>query len=279
MTILTGPIVANLVRMSRQVEKNKTALLVEGDGDSRLYRKSTDDAVCRVFVAGNRPNAEYALADLRASGELGVLAVVDADTDHLEGRVSPSRDLLLTHTRDSECLILRSTVLRNLLVEYNLSENAFGPDPEAAAVLAAKEIAYLRWLSRRNGWGLKLDDLEFDRFIDASDLKCRAQDLFVEAIRVSSGSPLTTVDLAREVAAAPDRDPFKVSRGHDVTSIIAWAIKARTAKKKKLGAKITSFLIEGHLRLGYSREMFQTTDLHREIQAWETRNVPFKILK
>ena len=58
-TIVNGQVLANLVILNRASEKAKSALLIEGDKDGRIYRKVVDPRWCRAIAAGNRAIAYY----------------------------------------------------------------------------------------------------------------------------------------------------------------------------------------------------------------------------
>ena len=72
---------------------------------------------------------------MKSVGQKGVLAIVDADADHLTNKSSKDLDLLVTHTRDAEGILLQSQALRNVLVEFDL-DGAFGATPELTAISA-----------------------------------------------------------------------------------------------------------------------------------------------
>src|SRR4051812_48835174 len=104
--------------MVRTVDRASSALLIEGDKDTRVFRKVTDPTKCRLYAAGNRAQAEATLAILTGVKQPGVLAVVDADTDHLRGKPSTNPNLIITHTRDAECMLLSAPILKDILIEF-----------------------------------------------------------------------------------------------------------------------------------------------------------------
>jgi hypothetical protein len=279
-TILTGQIVANLVILSRASERNKSALLIEGNKDGRLYRKVTDPNSCRLFAAGNRHNAEDALGILKAAAQKGVLAIVDADTDHLTGTKSADPDLLITHTRDAEGILLSSESLRAILVEFDL-DHYFGPSPELAAIAAAAPIGYLRFVAEQKKWSVRTAELDFAQFVDASTLKCDVHRLCTHMAALTTTIGITAADYESALSSlmAKGVDPYKVARGHDATSLLAWAMLTQGGKKRKDGAMITSTVVESFLRTAYSPAAFAKCELFRQIDQWEARNVPYKILK
>ena len=280
-SILTGPIVANLVVMSRAVEKEKSALLIEGLKDARIYRAVTDPNACRVIAAGSRANAQEALTILKAKGEPGVLAVVDADTDHLAGRPSFDPDLLLTHTRDAEGLILEARTLRKVLIEFDLPPDCFGGDPDMAAANAAMPLGATRFLAERRNWQVRFHQVDFARFVDKATLNCNLTAFCAHLSSLIDAPRVSPAGLEAELRAVISKGltPLQVARGHDITGILAWAFVKRLGKKRSSGDLIDGDLIERSLRLAYSEASFAENDLSRRIKAWETRNSHYRVLR
>jgi len=92
--------VANTIRMSRSQHAG-AFLIVEGDSDVRVFNRFVDSK-CRIISAKNKENAVAALDILSKDKFKGVLAVVDADFWHWEGKKIDNPDLLLTDTHDLE---------------------------------------------------------------------------------------------------------------------------------------------------------------------------------
>src|SRR5258708_11226601 len=80
--------VRNVIFMMRQVERNKTVLIVEGDSGSRLFTKVVRTSHCRTFSPGYPGGKEQGLAlfdDLEQKRLPGVAALIDAACDRLCG--------------------------------------------------------------------------------------------------------------------------------------------------------------------------------------------------
>jgi Protein of unknown function (DUF4435) len=279
--IQSAQIVANMVIMARAADKKKSALLIEGDKDTRVYRKVTDLTLCTLYAAGNRAHAEGALAILKASKQPGVLAVVDADSDHLNAKVSVDPDLIVTHTRDVECMLLTAPVLRALLIEFDLPENSFGPHPEKAFVNAAAALGYIRFVIEQKGWKVRTTEIDFAQFVNSNTLRCDPKALcsHIAKLTMTTGIAASSYESELQKLAGIGHDPFKVARGHDVSSLLAWAITIKGGKKRKGGADIKGFLVEGYLRTAYPEAAFAATELFKKIEFWETQNEPFKVLR
>lgn len=267
--------------LSRASEKDKSALLVEGDKDGRIYRKITDPHHCRTFSSNNRAIAEEALGILKSAGQKGVLAIVDADTDHLTKKVSKNPDLLVTHTRDAEGILLQSQALRNVLIEFDI-DGCFGVAPELAAISAVAPVGYLRFIIEQKQWKVQTGrGLEFAKFVDPRTLQCDPSQLCKHMADLTSTAGITAAHYQIDLTAlmAGGIDPYKVARGHDATSLLAWAIPIVAGKKRKDGALITPQVVESYLRTAYPDDAFAKCELYQKIEQWENKNLPYKVMK
>ncbi|XZN89210.1 MAG: hypothetical protein ACM65M_16220 [Microcoleus sp.] len=89
--------IANQIRLLRNQPKftEHSFLIAEGDTDARVWKNLVDSTKCRVEIAHNKDNAVKVLNILERDNFAGVLGVVDADFDILEGTVPLSPNLLL----------------------------------------------------------------------------------------------------------------------------------------------------------------------------------------
>lgn len=265
--------------LNRASEKDKTALLVEGDKDGRIYRRVVDPLHCRAFPSSNRATAEEALGILKSAAQPGVLAIVDADTDYLANKHSTDPDLLVTHTRDSEGILLQSEALRKVLVEFDI-DGAFGTSPELAAIRAVAPIGYIRFIAEQKKRMVRISQLDFARFVDPSTLQCDTKQMCKHISTLTIGSVVTADEYHAELIAlmASGDDPYKVARGHDATSLLAWALPIVAGKKRKHGTRITAEVVESYLRVAYPDDAFAKCELYQKIRQWESRNAPYKVL-
>ncbi len=276
----TPQITANLVVQARQVNQGKSALLIEGVKDARLYRKVVDGSKCQIVAAGSRLGAEQALAILEARKEPGVLAIVDADLDHLLGKKSASPNLILTPTRDIEGIILSANRLSAVFAEFDLEHDAFGDSPEIAVVTAMAPLGFLRFAVEQKKWSVALAKLDFTVFVDLVKFSCDIDALCTHFADLTLTPAITGAMYRQEYDSLVARgfDPLLVSRGHDVTTVIAMAIRSRVGKKRKYGAEINGNLIESYLRTAYPIDAFRNTDLCRKILEWESNNPSYIVL-
>lgn len=266
--------VANEIRLSRTVFPNKTALLVEGTTDRRFYNQLVDPERCQVYRLDGKPNVIQLLSILKTEKMPGVLAIIDADIDHLENRQNRNPNVITTPTtRDIEGLLLQSAALERVLIEHELSPNPW-PRPVRSVLLdAAKPLGYLRWIAIQKGWHLNFKRLVFKNFIDRTTRTCRIVDMCEEVITVTSGFALTAEELGAHIENAKDErhDPWHVAQGHDLVSILAELLSGPTRHH-------TADDLGSDLRLGFSNAEFIRSPLYRLICDWQHRNVPFVVL-
>jgi len=183
-------------------------------------------------------------------------------------------------TRDAEGILLQSQALRNVLIEFDI-DGVFGTSPEVAVISAVAPIGYIKFVIEQKKWSVRISQLDFAKFIDPSTLQCDTDRLCQHISDLTIGAGITVADYQAELTAlmAGGVDPYKVARGHDATSVLAWAIQIVAGKKRKHGARITAEVVESYLRTAYPDDAFAKCELYQKIEQWESENVPYKVLK
>lgn len=266
--------------MARQGMRETSALLVEGPKDSRFFKRIVCHERCKVFAAGNRQLAQSSLQILEKQCEPGVLAIVDGDCDHIAGKSIAGPNLLVTHTRDVEGIILCTDALKHLLIEFDLPEDAFGDDPGMAALAAMAPLGFLRYVIELRQWRVKISQLDYLAFVDPNKLSCDRAVLCTHLHSLTITSGVTDADYKHELVRLDGLDlhPSLLARGHDVTEMLAAAMKVRLHKKRKQGAQIDGPLVESYLRMAYPVASFSECILGKRIRDWELRNDPYRVL-
>jgi Protein of unknown function (DUF4435) len=113
---------ANEIKMLRSSFKG-TFLLIEGSTDKIFYGRLTNKSICTLFPISGKPSSKSLVINvlqiLEQSEFAGVLAIVDADFDHLETLPASSSNLLYTDSHDLETMILSSNALEKVVGEYS----------------------------------------------------------------------------------------------------------------------------------------------------------------
>ena len=278
---ITPDRIANKIRLLRtQSQYRGSFLIVEGDTDARLWKNLVDSTKCRVENAYNKKNAVTVLNILEQGNFAGVLAVVDADFDILEGSVSLSQNLLFTDTHDLETMLLKSPALDKVLLEHGSEDKikGFAKDIRQTLLESAKVIGYLRWASLKFDYCLKFEDLAFKKFVDDKTLALDESKL-LQTVKNNSQKPRLDEPEIRanmDSLKTDTQDMWYICCGHDMISILSIALcKALGSCNSK---QVDPNVLEINLRLAYESAHFRLTKLYIAIQTWEQTNQPFQVL-
>ncbi len=276
--------IANDIRMDRSQHLG-AFLLVEGFTDARVYRNFVKDGDCQIVIANNKDNAIQVLGILERDRVAGILAIVDADFDRLEGRQPLSPNLHFTDTHDLETLILQSPAFEKVLAEFG-SENklaAFASsqrdDIRSALLKVGSHPGYLRWHSLRQQLNLKFESLTFSKFVDNSTLAIDAAKLVKTVKDHSNAHHLNETEIREQVRQLQDEnhDLWQVCCGHDLVEILSVGLRKTLCSNDT--KQVEPEIISRALRLAYEFVHFCATQLYAAIQGWEQLNQPFQVFR
>ena len=275
---LTADREANAIRLERGSFPG-IFILVEGSTDKLFYGNLFNEKQCQIIVtiAGNsrKKRAIEILTILEKSSFLGILAIVDADFDHLDAIVYPSQNLFLTDTHDSETMMLRSTALERVLAEYGSENKITELSQEVRTMLltAGIPIGYLRWISRKDGLNLTFEGIKFGKFLDEKSLILDEIKLIQTVQYKSQNWSLGSDRLTKRTSLDCD-DPWQICCGHDLVKILAIGLQRvfGTVKREPEDLEIA-------LRLAHRPQDFLETQLYQKLKEWEIQeNLPSTIL-
>ncbi|MDX2041639.1 MAG: DUF4435 domain-containing protein [Acidobacteriota bacterium] len=281
---ITPQTIANRIRLKRP-QFLGAFLIVEGDTDSRVYRSFRATELCQTVIAHNKANAVSALAILENENFSGVLAIVDADFDRLDGRQRTSPNLHHTDTHDLETLIINSPALEKILAELG-SENklaSFEADhPGGVRTVLLRHgssIGYLRWLSLRQQFNLKFESLAFSKFVNNETLVVDEAKLVKTVKDHSSAHHLNGAELQQQAQGlkSENHDLWQICCGHDLVSLLSIGLR------KTLGTndtrQVEPEVISRALRLAYEFGHFCSTQLYASVQGWQKANPSFQVFR
>ncbi|MEH2281132.1 MAG: DUF4435 domain-containing protein [Nostoc sp.] len=287
---LTVNRVANKIRQLRETYSG-TFLLVEGSSDKVFYERFVDKLACHLEITAGKPSSKQCaieiLAILETSNFQGILAIVDADFDHLQNTPVKNPNLLRTDTHDLETMLINSLAFDKVIALFGSEDKIikFGRDLRSALLESCMSVGYLVWVSQSDGLNLKFDGIEFSKFVDSQTLKINELKLITEVINKSQAYSLTNEDIQKRLTnkKSSSHDPWQVCRGHDLVEILSIglrkAIGSNTAIDVKPNSDESKNTLEGILLLAYEEIYFYETQLYSEIRLWETNNPPFKVLR
>lgn len=274
--------IANSLRMKRSQFKG-TFLVVEGEDDSKCYGRFVDECHCRITVAYGRPNVIGVLTILEGEAFAGVLGIVDADFSTILGDLPKSHNILVTDAHDLEVMQIQSPALERVLTELGDPDaieryrQEHGKTVRDGLFDLGSAIGYFRFVSSREGWGIKFDGICFDSFIDERKLVCDTVALYRAADQLSRTVVPHDVGEHIERARVGTVDLSHVCNGHDLMEVLG--IGLRRVWGKRLPAETSAERVSMLIRVAYDDGCFLSTALCAAIRAWETGNIPFKVLK
>jgi hypothetical protein len=266
-------VVANWVRMRGNRYRGHSCVIVEGDKDVRLFGNFVNTDTARLIPGDGKDNVIGALVLLEQGGWKGVIGIVDADFDHLEGNLRKTYNLFVTDSHDLETMILSSPALGKVLRELELNS------PSGDALLSetlekSSVLAYLRWISESDGLYLTFDGLRIED-IDA-ELTARNIRQIIYLLKVRSkmcNASVATIHARYQEISCDPHDLWLLCCGHDVVAIMAFILAS------KHGRRLHPEILEQNLRLAYEFDHFRSTQLYHDIQDWETANPQFKVFR
>lgn len=283
--------IANNIRISRKSNKSHAFLIVEGEDDAKVYGKFVNKEQCTLHVAHSKDVAIGAIQELDKTNTSGVLAIVDADYEKLQGNAVINSNIVYTDTHDLETMILSSPALEKVLI-------SFWPDASISIVQKLGEqvrshildigthIGCVRWINFRNKLSLDFKDLPYERFINKDNMQVDLSEL-ISILNVGRNRLVYEEDILKECnqLRANNPDQWHVCQGHDLVNLLKIVVPFCLAgflspnPLSLVVKKCKFFRFDDELYSEYEEAFFIETDLHKEIKDWEARNVPFLILR
>lgn len=254
--------------------RDKFIIVVEGKSDIRLFRNILENANIKLETMDGKYQLLNAMIDLIAEFPKRILAICDADHDHLlecaEDRKRYS--IYTTDHHDAEIMMLNSPAFKSFVHEYSSFDNAdfICSDILENAFSAAYTIGLLRWINCKENLNIRFAGLNFNQFIDVDKLDISLNiDFLIDAllIRSSNIADIVTKDyLVEMLTEYNDKNACKmqVCSGHDVTNIIAIVFRQRWAS---LELNMDKKKVESSLRVAFQKSYFNNTELFKNISS------------
>lgn len=275
---------ANAIRMRRSTFSG-TFLLVEGSSDKSFYERFVDRAICILVIISGNPSRKNrvieVLGSLQKSNFHGILAIVDADFERLEGFLDDNPDLFRTDLHDLETMLINSPALEKVIAEFGSEDKItrFGQDIRTLILENGVIVGHLRWISRIDGLNLTFNGITFSSFINEKTMKIDQSKFIQEVINKSQAHSLNNKDLQQRINSQKDEnhDPYQVCCGHDLVEILSLGFRKAIGSYQP--SEVKPDILERSLRLAYEEVYFYETNLYLSIRLWESNNQPFKVWK
>jgi Protein of unknown function (DUF4435) len=275
---------ANAIRLRRSTFSG-TFLLVEGSSDRLFYERFVDKVMCTSISISGKPSSKLrvisVLSTLETSNFQGILAIVDADFEHLTVFSHSSPNLIRTDTHDLETMLIKSSALEKVIAEFGSEEKIvkLGRDIRNVLLEAGMAIGYLLWISQVDELNLTFDGITFSKFIDDQKLQIDELKLIQEVKNKSQAFHLRSEDLQQRLTNQKNdnHDPWQVCCGHDLVEILSLGLRRAIGSAKTSDVEPNS--LERSLRLAYEETYLYKTQMYLSLRVWESNNQPFKILR
>lgn len=264
------------ILMTRQAFSG-SFFVVEGDDDSRFWSARIAPSDCELVIAGGKPAVVGGVTRLDKRSFQGVVGLVDDDCDRLLGLDHGSPNILHTDVRDLEGLLLRSSAFDKLLSEFGdpkkiSSYEAGGQSVREGLVARAVPLGKLRWYSYIHGLGVDCKKLPPARFTDQATWNFDENRLLRDAISLGGLPDLPELESALSRLVSPDA--WQVCHGHDLVSLLSIGLSCRLGNRTPGYDRIASVLRSGMETLELSK-----LGIYMGLQAWESNNPPFRVLR
>ncbi|MCY3628390.1 MAG: DUF4435 domain-containing protein [Bacteroidota bacterium] len=271
---------ANEIRLKRQSHKG-CFLVVEGRDDRLFFKQFVACRDCKITVANGKVDVIEVVSILETGSFPGIIGVVDADFDHIEGNPSYGDNLIVHETVDLEALLIRSSALDRVLSEWGSAKKiaTFGKDIRKTLVTSAVWIGCLRLVSHRNRLDLKLQGIRYSKFVVKQLLEIDI-DRFVQEVLNHSQTPgLSKAEIVKELKSTHRslENDWLVCYGKDMVEILAFGLRSTIGTNKAID--VASERIKRGLRLSFPRDDMENSKLGQDLHDWEERNPNFRVLK
>ncbi|MCK6514905.1 DUF4435 domain-containing protein [Myxococcota bacterium] len=263
--------------------QDEAILLAEGKTDVPFWRLVGREKVFLIRCDG-RDEVLKKLRAVHAGGTIpGLLAVIDADWDHIKGTQHGLPDLFTTDTRDLESLLVLCTrALEDVVWSYadpdarRAIEVSEGADLRALLLERARIFGRLRWVHLRRGCTFEFHDGLLNNHVDPKTWRVDEAGLLKALLGLGLAPDEAT--LRAELAALPQVQDAWLCRGHDLLILLARALSGplKPAGQKKQPGQ--DDLLRALTLAAVPSGALHPTRLFVALRAWGVQNPSYNFL-
>lgn len=272
--------IANEIRMRRSLFPG-AFLVVEGRDDRLFMERFISSSTCKIEVAEGKENVCNVIEILDRENFDGVLGLIDADFDRIEGLSDRSLNLVMPKCHDLIMMLLISPALDRTLTELGSQTKLedFEEDVLEALIERALPVGYLRLHSIRKQLDLRFRDLSFSAWIDRKSFMSDTGKLIRTVKNHSQRPDLSSKDLAIAIEELHEHkyDPCEICNGTDAIEILS--IGLRTVLGTNSAQEVKSELLKAFLRVAFTEQDFCKSGLKLDIENWQNHKLEYQILK
>ena len=211
----------------------------------------------------------------------GVLGLVDADFDRIEGVPARGPNIVMPEYHDLETMLLCSQALDRILVEFGSQDKIddFGENVLDALINRALPAGYLRLHSARNSLNLRFDGMAYSAWIDRASFNARTDRLINEAKNRSQRQNLSSnaLETAIRQLETAGFHPREVCNGADLIEILSIGLRSKLGNNSPSEVRVD--ILRRSLRLTYTEQEFTMSTLGRDIRIWECQSSGYQVLR
>ena len=255
-------------------------LLVEGRDDRLFMERFICNGTCRIEVLQGKQNVCDVIDILNERAFPGVLGIVDADLDRVEGPGMLPDNVFMPAHHDLETMLLCSGALEAVLIEFGsrCKLRAFDGSPLDAILARALPLGFLRMHSAMQGLGLVFDELDYT-WIRRQDFEINIDGMVKGVLNRSQRRDIpaeTLVATIKELSEA-GCDPREMCNGTDLLEVLAIGLMRAFGNKTPQG--VNASILRSFLRASYSSQDFNQSVLGESIRNWQNQQRGYRVLR
>ena len=263
--------------------RSEAILLVEGPTDEHFWRQVGREKVYPKPCNG-REGVLKELGAVHAGGPIpGLLAVIDADWDHIEGTQHRLADLFTTDTRDLESLLVLCERAFDDVVWSHADPDARraieaseGADLRALLLERARLFGRLRWLHRQRGCRFTFHEALLNTYVDEKTWRVNEVGLLNALLGLGLAPDEAT--LRAELAALPEVQDAWLCRGHDLLILLARALSGPLMLAHQKRQPNKDDVLRALTLVALSSGALHPTRLFVALRAWGVQNPTYAFL-
>lgn len=247
------------------VNKERVILIVEGDDDKKIFDAFVDKSHTTIVPIGGCLHMIYVLKSINDQYMNRVLAVKDADFDHLGGaEYSDLPNLFITDCHDIEMTIISESFERKLISEYLEGNNEKLIEK---AIWDIKNLSLVKWYNYQNQMGIDFSNTKPTAPFYDGNCSLTIERCIEQLKKIAGNIRKVSFDSEQIESFEADNqniDLYQLSNGHDVCDALATIIRGYNSKNGNInGNKISVFL-----RMCCDNKVFTKTSLYKNISKW-----------
>lgn len=257
--------------LSNDINKGKTIILIEGSDDKTFYVRYVSEPNVVFSVLNGCYYMPDILCAVKKEAVLTdrVIGIKDADFDRILGKNCNLDSLFLTDTHDWETMTLTEECERNVTIEA-LGRTETGVFSRVMSDL--KNYSYLKLynvveICKKGKEGISFQNFSIANIYDGNE-ECKI-DKCIKEVKAHNNNCRHAYfpnksDIEDFRITYPKLDLYQFTCGHDVIQGVVQLMIHLNGKGIEVGEKETARIF----RTSFTKEMFMTTQLYKDIASW-----------